>query len=271
MCFGVATRRDARDLRPRMDLGRINPVTLITGATSGMGAACAKDMGKRSQGGLILCDIDEKALSDLADELETTGAAPERVSTLAFDATDPDRWAQASSFIHSQYGRLDWAVLTVPTAAPNADTDLVDFSRGAPDLSGVSLALRTVMPLMRANTQGGAAVITAPASAIRSEPLRTGLLHLLLGASEEGAPSRVRLNAIATDGAGSAFWPALPWFNDLASQAGSDHAALAQIAALAPPLARAAAEDAPRLIALLLSDDASATGATLVVDGSGTL
>ncbi len=254
-----------------MDLGRINPVTLITGATTGMGAACAKYMGRRSQGGLILCDFEEKALSDLADELETTGAAPERVSTLAFDIADPDRWAQASSFIHSQYGRLDWAVLNVAESSSKEEGDLVDFSRGSPDLNGVALALRTVMPLMCANTQGGAAVITAPARAIRSEPLRTGLLHLVLGASEENAASKVRLNAIATEGASSPFWSALPWFNDMVLQAGGDHAALAQVAALSPPLARAGAEDVSRIIATLMSDDASITGATLVVDGRGAL
>lgn len=258
---------------------RLNPVTLITGAGSGIGAGCAQELARRSSGGLLLADIDESALGLVADELDAAGVSPERISTLAFDVTDIARWRQAANFIESQYGRLDWAVVNTSAAnkpAPS-QSDLVDWGRTtSAQLEATIQSLRTIMPLMAKNTSGGAIVVTTSAAAIKAEPLALnaapGLLQVMRAASREAAHSNVRINAIAPGGADTPMWNDMPWFQDLVRANGSENAAFDKIAQLPRALARyAQGADVNRLIVMLLAEETPVTGATLVVDGGGAL
>jgi NAD(P)-dependent dehydrogenase (short-subunit alcohol dehydrogenase family) len=251
-----------------METTRLNPVTLITGAASGMSTPCLRDLARRSQGGLILVDLDEAALSAAADDLEMQDAAPERVSTLAFDVTDKDRWDDAAAFIETQYGRIDWAVVYAGTAqAP--ETGLVDFRGKTSALDGVVHTLRATMPIMRRNQQGGAIVVNASAEAKAEPGAGKGPLgQMLRAAAKEGAQDNIRVNAVAPGAGAANAWSKTPWFNDLVRDTGSADRAFAKIAKMATPMARYAhADDIGRLIVMLLSDDSPMTGATLVVDG----
>jgi NAD(P)-dependent dehydrogenase (short-subunit alcohol dehydrogenase family) len=241
---------------------RLNPVSLIAGA-AGANAAYAAELGRRSHGGLILADGDEAALAAIADALGTANAAPERVSTLAFSAEDTERWTLAADFIQSQYGRLDWAI--IPTGPVPASSDLVEMGNDAPGhLQGALLALRTISPLMRKNTQGGGVVFTGA--------LTPDLLKLVRAAAKQGAPERIRVNAIATGGGDMPMLSTAPWFQDLVAETASETAALDRIFAMGAPVARfAATGDVGRLAAVLLSDETPVSGATLVVDGGYTL
>ena len=258
---------------------RLNPVTLITGAGSGIGAGCARDLARKSTGGLLLADIDEAALAVVADELDAAGVSPERLSTLAFDVTDMARWAQVAAFIQGQYGRLDWAVVDTSAASQPApaESDLVDWGRTtSAQLEATIQSLRTIMPLMAKNSQGGAIVVTTSAAAIKSEPLlpntAPGLLQVMRAASREAAHSNVRINAIAPGGPDTPMWNEMPWFQDLVRETGSENAAFDKIAHMERPLARyAQGSDVSRLIVSLLAEEAPITGATLVVDGGGAL
>lgn len=257
---------------------RLNPVTLITGAGSGFGAACALEMARRSSGGLILADADEAALAAIADDIDAAGGAPERVSTMNFDTSDPARWEQAVGFVQGQYGRLDWAVVNTggaPAKAPEAG-ELIDFSRSkVAHLEGAILSLRAIMQLMNKNMQGGSIVLTSAASSIKSdEEARTtpGLLQLMRAAAHEGSQHNVRINAIAPGGAETPMWNETPWFQDIVKESGSELAAFDKISNLPRAMARySQATDVKRLIALLLTEDAPVSGATLVVDGGYTL
>lgn len=253
-----------------MDADRLNPVTLITAAASGFGAGCTRALAGRAQGGLILADTDEAMLSATADELGLRGPVPERLSTLAFDASDEARWGQAENFIRSQYGRLDWAILNASTAQPAAD-DLVEW--GPPrHLAGVFYALRASMRLMHDNLAGGAIIITASAAELRTKG-NASLMQLLDAAAKEGAHDNIRVNAILTGGgADTPGWAEAPWYRDVVRECGEHREALERITRLPAPIARyASADDIRQLIGLLLSDDAHATGAALVVDGGYTL
>lgn len=252
----------------RMTLDRLNPVLLITGAGAGFGAACAINMARRAQGGLLLVDHDGDALSALADELDAQNLAPERVSTLAFDVADEQRWAQAAAFIGAQYGRVDWAILNVAPPPPQEAGDLVQWGPRLPaNLDSAALSLRALMPLMGANALGGAAVVTAAAESILGDP-NQGLPRLVRVAANEGAAYNVRVNGFAPSAADAPLWSNLPWFHELARTHGGAREALAQLAAATPPIARyRAGGDTAKLVGLLLSDDAEASAVTLLVDG----
>ncbi|GIK50314.1 MAG: short-chain dehydrogenase [Alphaproteobacteria bacterium] len=247
---------------------RLNPVILISGAASGAGAAAARALAPRAQGGLILVGADGGELDKVADSLINP---PERVSTLAFDVADDDRWTQAGNFIESQYGRLDWAIVSYAPPA-EAETDLVSWGDEPPqELRGAFFTLRALMLLMQRNTQGGAIVITAPAGAFERElsgAAENGLLSLVRMAAKEGAHDNVRINAVAFADDAGASWPEMAHVADLVRETGSERRAFERISHLPLPMARyTVSGDAGRLFASLLADESPMTGAVLVVDG----
>lgn len=258
---------------------RLNPVALVTGAASGVGAAVARSLAVKATGGLILIDVDERGLSQVADSFEQP---PERVSTLAFDVADPARWKSASEFIADHYGRLDWAVVNAGIAhtAPIAETSVEDWRRVmATNLDGAFLTLRAAIPLMRANAQGGAIVVVASAAGVKAEAnisayaaSKAGLLQLMRVAAKEGAADGIRVNAVAPGGVETPMWREVPMFQDLVRETGSERGAFDRLAQMSTPLGRyAEAEDIARAIDNLLIDPSPITGATIVIDGGYTL
>lgn len=235
---------------------RLTPVTLIVGAGAGIGAACAHEMARRSNGGLLLADADEGTLSVVADELDAAGKAPERVSTLAFDPMDQQRWRQAIDFVEAQYGRIDWVIAH---AGAGAVPDARDLERAA-------TIFRALAPILGRNMQGASILFAVSAVALK---VRDGdeLLEFVDACSRDGASADIRVNAIAPGGANLPVWTSLPWLHELARDHG-ELAAFDRISQLSPPLARYASNgNLARLIAKLVVDDTQVTGVTLVVDG----
>jgi NAD(P)-dependent dehydrogenase (short-subunit alcohol dehydrogenase family) len=250
------------------DLDFTGKSVLITGAASGIGAACGRWLAERGAGPLALIDRDAAGLGDLA-------VACERLD-FAGDVADPALWER----IEAEAGGLDHAVLNAGIAAggPIAEQSFEDWRRVlAVNLDGAFLSLRTALRLIR---EGGSIVLTASVAGLKAEPgtaayaaSKAAVIHLAKVAAKESASRGIRVNAIAPGGVDTPIWDALPFFQGLIAQTGSREAAIEAMAKMATPLARyAAPEEIAGQIGFLLSDAArNVTGTVLVSDGGYTL
>ncbi|MEE4450136.1 SDR family NAD(P)-dependent oxidoreductase [Novosphingobium resinovorum] len=241
---------------------------LVTGAASGIGAACVEWLAARGIGRFILVDIDATGLESLAPDCERIACAG--------DVADPALWEHVAE----RCDGLDLAVLNAGIAASGGIIDL-DFAQWrrvmATNLDGMVLSLRGAMRAMRQN--GGSVVLTASASGIKAEPgtaaygaSKAGVIQLAKVAAKEGAPLGIRVNAVAPGGVDTPIWDDVPMFADMAARQGRD-AAIASMGSMATPLGRfARREEIAAQIGFLLSDDAATiTGSVLVTDGGYSL
>ncbi len=238
---------------------------LVTGAASGIGAACAAWLAEHGAARLVLVDRDEAGLAalDLACE----------VDAVVGDVTDEALWARIE-------GPLHHAVINAGIAAggPIAEQSFDEWRKiMAVNLDGAFLALRTALRLM---PDGGSAVLTSSVAGLKAEPgtaayaaSKAALIQLAKVAAKEGAPRGIRVNAIAPGGVDTPIWDKLPFFEGLVAQTGSRAAAIEAMAKMATPLGRYAAPgEIAGQIGFLLSDlSANVTGAVLVSDGGYTL
>lgn len=250
------------------DLDFTGKSVLVTGAASGIGAACAAWLADHGAARLVLVDRDRAGLGrlDLAGER----------TVFVGDVADPALWER----IEAEVGAIDHAVLNAGIAAggPIAELSLDDWRRVlSVNLDGMFLSLRTALRLL---PDGGSAVLTASVAGLKAEPgtaayaaSKAGVIQLAKVAAKEAAARRIRVNAIAPGGVDTPIWDGLPFFADLIAQTGSREAAIAAMARMATPLARyAAPEEIAGQIGFLLSDLArNVTGTVLVSDGGYTL
>jgi NAD(P)-dependent dehydrogenase (short-subunit alcohol dehydrogenase family) len=243
---------------------------LVTGAASGIGAACARWLAHQGAAELILIDRNAAALEalDLACENRR----------IEGDVADPALWARVETEIH----QLDGAVLNagISAAAPITDLDFTDWRRiMAVNLDGAFLSLRTTLRLMQPAGRGSI-VLSASASGIKAAPgavaysvSKAAVIHLAKVAAAEAAPHGVRVNAIAPGGVDTPIWDETPFFQALVDEHGGREAAVAAMGKLGAPLGRfASAEEIAAQIGFLLGDAAATiTGPVLVSDGGYTL
>lgn len=250
------------------DLDFTGRTVLITGAASGIGAACAAWLADHGAQRLVLIDRDEAGV-------ERLGIACEK-SRFIGDVADPALWER----IEAEAGALDHAVINAGIAAggPIAEQSFEEWRKVlAVNLDGAFLSLRAALRLMR---DGGSAVLTASVAGLKPEPgtgayaaSKAAVIQLAKVAAKESAPRQIRVNAIAPGGVDTPIWDALPFFEGLVAQTGRRAAAIEALAKMATPLGRyAAPEEIAGQIGFLLSDMArNVTGTVLVSDGGYTL
>lgn len=242
---------------------------LISGAASGIGAATATMLAARGARKLILVDRNEDRLADFAFSLPC-----ERALVIG-DVADERLWTDAD------LTGLTHAVVNagIADSKPIVETSLADWQRTmSVNLDGAFLTLQAAMRAMK--DRGGAIVITASVAGLKAEPgiaaygaSKAAVIHLARIAAKEGAPQKIRVNAIAPGGVETPIWSELPFFTALVQEKGSEAAAFAAIGSLATPLGRfAKPEEIAEQIAFLLSDKAAfTTGACVVCDGGYSL
>lgn len=243
---------------------------LVTGAASGIGAACAQALADAGAAKLILVDLDGDALAEKKWNCET--------SVHAGDVADEGLWNTIEDGGHA----LDLAVLNAGIAgdaAPLAKMSLANWRKVVGvNLDGAFLSLRSAM---RMASDGSSMVLTASVAGVKAEPgigpygaSKAAVLHLAKIAAKEGAPRRIRVNAIAPGGVDTGIWDGMPFFEDLVEKHQGDRAgALGAMAEGMTPMGRfeSADEIAGQIMFLLSEASGTMTGTALVSDGGYSL
>jgi NAD(P)-dependent dehydrogenase (short-subunit alcohol dehydrogenase family) len=248
---------------------------LITGAASGIGAACARWLDQHGIAELILVDCDAAGLEAL--DLSC------RTRRVIGNVGDPELWDR----LDGELDRLDHAVINagIASGCPIVDLDFAEWKRIAEtNLDGVFLALRTALRAIQRRVgqrrQGGSVVLTSSVAGIKPVAgtaaygsTKAAVAHLARIAAAEHAADRIRVNAVAPGRVDTPIWTKNEHFQAMVVELGSREAALQRLSDESTPLGRVAtAEELAGQIGFLLSDAAwNITGTVLVSDGGYSL
>ena len=243
-------------------------IALITGAASGIGAACAKALAARGATKLFLNDVNADGIAALDLDCEVVPVIGSVADEALWDALQP------------QLDGLDHVVVNAGSGGFGAVADL-EFAewRRVMDinLDGAFLTLRAGLRAIKANGKaGGSAVITASSTGVKAVPMigpygpaKAAVAHMARIAAMENASDDIRVNAIAPGGVDTAIWEGGEDFNRSVKAIGRDKT-IARMAKTTPLQRFASSEEIAEDILYLLGS-ANITGHVLVTDGGFTL
>ncbi len=240
---------------------------LVTGAASGIGAACARSLAARGCAKLVLVDVDRAGLEALDLPCET--------QLIDGSVANPDLWAELAADLD----QLDHAVVNAGISAGGmiADLEFAEWRKILDvNLDGAFLTLAAAMRAMQ--NAGGSVVITSSSTGIK--PIagtgaygvsKAAVVQMARIAALEGMPQKIRVNAIAPGGVDTAIWDSSKVFRQTSEKLGRD-ATLKTFAKTTPRGEFATANEIADSILYLLSDAAAnITGHVMVSDGGFTL
>lgn len=242
---------------------------LVTGAASGIGAACARFLAEREAAHLVLTDWNAEQLAS-ADY-------PCRVTQVAGDVGEPTHWDEVAAHL----GGLDHAVLNAGIAGAGKPILELDWDRWrrtcATNLDGVFLGLKHSMAAM-AEHGSGSVVVTASVAAVRGiasvdyGATKAAVAHMARIAGREGGPLGIRVNAIAPGGVDTPIWDTTEGFATFVTgkMEGDRAKAIEEFGKIGNPIGRfATADEIAGQIGFLLSDMAATVNGTVLVSDGG--
>ncbi|HEY8313390.1 MAG TPA: SDR family oxidoreductase [Candidatus Baltobacteraceae bacterium] len=248
-----------------MELGIRNKVALVTGASSGLGKACALALAREGVR-LAVAARRESELEDVAAAARAAGAGDARAFVV--DLRDDSSIERLVRDVRSAYGEVDILVANGggPKAGTFTQTAIAQWDDGYRDVLRSMLRLiALVVPGMRAAGWGRIVALTSSSvkqpigTLVLSNVFRTALVSALKTLSNEIARDGVTVNAIATGRIET---------DRLRSLYGGDDAKL-DAAGKEVPAGRVAQPDefAPMVAFLCGKPAAYVTGQTISVDG----
>lgn len=243
---------------------------LITGATSGIGSAIARDFAD-SGANLVVNGRDGRRGSELVGDLEARGAAALLVTG---DVSDAAFCARLVDRAVERFGKLD---VLVNNAGVIHMADIVETSDDiwretmAVNVDAVFHLCRAAIPVMRTNGSGAIVnissnwAVVAATRAVAYCASKAAVLQLTKALAVDHAADNIRVNAVCPGDTDT------PMF-DAGLEPGDDPAESRRIAAEAFPMGRIAQPgEIAKAVLFLASDDSSfTTGTSLVVDGGYT-
>lgn len=177
---------------------------LITGASRGIGAACARRFARDGWRVALHCFQSRSAAQALAEEIRNAGG---EAAVVQGDVSDPTQAAEVVARAREALGHLDAVVCNAGMALPvQLLTDTTDSQWRqvmGTDLDGVFYTLRAAIPDMVARKAGAIVTLSsmwgvtggsceAPYSAAKA-----GVIGLTKALAKELGPSGIRVNCVA--------------------------------------------------------------------------
>lgn len=176
-------------------------VAIVTGAGSGIGAACAKTLAG-SGAKVVVTDIDEASGTRVVEDIAAAGGV---AMFLPQDVTDEARWTAVIEATERTYGRLDIMVANagIAIAGPIETMALKDWQRQqAINLDGVFLSVKhATAPMRRAG--GGSIILMSSIAGLRGSgnlagysATKGGVRLFAKSAALELAADNIRVNSV---------------------------------------------------------------------------
>lgn len=175
-------------------------VALITGASRGLGAACAVELARRGARVVLLARM-EGALEEVDDQVRAAGG---EATLLPLDLANGDALDSVGPSIYARFGRLDALVHAAAflgrlTPAPHIQPRDWDAALAA-NLTSAWRLMRTCGPLLDAGDAGRAVFVTCERAAVPRAywgafgATRAGMEHLVLTWAAETTGRALRVN-----------------------------------------------------------------------------
>ncbi|MEU2719995.1 SDR family NAD(P)-dependent oxidoreductase [Streptomyces smyrnaeus] len=241
-------------------------VALITGATGGLGTATA-ELFAREGARIVLTDVAEAPLRELAHRIEALGCPSAQVVTARLDVSSAREWEEVITLVRDRFGALDILVnLAGIVDWPGIEDTREEAWNRVIDVNqkGTWLGMKAAMPLLRAS--GNASVINTSSvlglvgsGAAAAYQASKGAVRLLSKtAAVEYARQGVRVNSVHPGVI------ATPMIQEILDDQGDQQPDIRRT-----PMRRAGRADeiAPAILFLACDDSSFVTGSELVVDG----
>ena len=182
-----------------MDLGLSDRVYIVTGASRGLGRACAEQLAGEGAR-LVLCGRDEEAINVCSKDL----GGSERAIAIPGDLTQAGIETCLVAAAVARFGRLDGALINLGEPPPSAVMDADDGAWRLSFESAFVSPMRLARTVGRLSSNEGVSLLLVLSQSVR-EPvpgaalangLRPGLAMVAKTLADELGPRSIRVNAI---------------------------------------------------------------------------